>query len=44
MAIDEAQYATYMKDFWDELNKDTPLYNFISKNSVSNIDVSRPQQ
>jgi len=22
----------------------TPLYNFISKNSVSSIDVSRPQQ
>lgn len=25
MAIDEAQYPTYMKDFWDELNKDMEM-------------------
>ena len=32
-------------DFMRCLFKDnTPLYNFISKNSVSSIDVSRPQQ
>ena len=27
-----------------QIDKYTPLYNFISKNSVSSIDVSRPQQ
>lgn len=26
MAIDEAQYPTYMKDFWDELNKDMEMH------------------
>ena len=25
MAIDEAQYPSYMKDFWDELNKDMEM-------------------
>lgn len=37
MAIDEAHYPTYMKDFWDELNKDMEMRRegrcIIGKNS-----------
>lgn len=33
-----------IKLIFDKIVYQTPLYNFISKNSVSSIDVSRPQQ
>lgn len=42
-------YVKYIDNGYEEItnkafDKITPLYNFISKNSVSSIDVSRPQQ
>ena len=39
----EITMRDHLKDM-EYFNEFTPLYNFISKNSVSSIDVSRPQQ